>query len=125
MLKWIHQLFNPHCVHCREELIESKQCNSCDTLIRQLDIKTNECEVLLNKLINPSVKEVVETGPVQMTRPTRNLTWNVRRQMLEAEDRKKAELLRAVPKPSTNNTDIEELEKELGVDDALQEVRKE
>jgi hypothetical protein len=39
----------------------------------------------------------------------KNIPWNVRRQMLEREDRERAKLMKAAPKPES----VEDLEKEL------------
>jgi hypothetical protein len=51
------------------------------------------------------------------------MTWNMRRQMLEAEDRKTAELQRKKIEEETLRKSVEILEKELGVTDA-QAVRR-
>jgi hypothetical protein len=133
MFKWIHHLLNPHCEHCTTEKENAKQCASCDTLRSQLASKTHECEVLLDRLLNPKVPETSNTGPVEVTRPnpTRNTTWGVRRQMLEEQDRKAAQLMKQAPQAKPfevapqSNSSVEQLEKELGVDDAVQEVREE
>lgn len=141
MIGWIHRLLNPHCEHClRLQLIregkldildrldeakrEEKNCESCDTLRRQLEIRNHEYEQLLQQILNPPKPEVVQQKPVDVTRPT-NVPWRLRRQMLETEDRKAAELMNKAPKPQevpptvTGGSDVEQLEKELGVDDAL------
>jgi hypothetical protein len=106
MIKWLHHLFNPHCPHCFEERI----CQSCETLKTvnaQLRIDNDR---LLNKLLEPKsefpvVNERSESEPIK----PRFVPWGVRKQMLEAEDRERAKLLREAPKPEP----IEELEKEL------------
>ena len=46
----------------------------------------------------------------EITQP-KNIPWNVRRQMLESEDREKARLMREAPKPISTA----ELEQELDV----------
>jgi hypothetical protein len=73
-----------------------------------------ENDKLLNRILEPPKVEVppVQEEP-QVTRP-RMIPWNVRKQMLEREDREKAKLMREFE--STNQKEsIEDLEKEIGV----------
>ena len=123
MLNFIHRLLNPHCEHCaqerrekREELKDNKVCASCETLQRQLEIKNHECEQLLDKLLKEPEAPVTQSAPpISQVKP-RTVPWAVRRQMLEAEDRKKAELLRKAPKPNpVDSVDTADLERELDV----------
>lgn len=123
MINFFHKLFNPHCEHCAEERREAKYCSSCDTLRRQLELKTYECEELLNRLLNPPIPEVTEKTPVEVTRPARNVTWGIRQRLLEQEDRARAaSIKRAAVLPVSNDkiipdksSSIAELERELGV----------
>lgn len=109
-----------------EILEESKICKSCDTLRTQLEIANFERKQLLDALITP---KSITPEPIGATQPEqlkpKNIPWAIRRQMLEAEDRQKAKILRAhdlsspsggikVNIPETNT--IEELEKELGIE---------
>jgi len=105
MSNWIHRYFNPHCPHCKEELEYARVCLSCETLRTQLEISRLENKRLLDKIL---IEPTPVTSPVMMepTRPI-NVPWNVRRQMLEAEDRERAKLMKAAPIPT------EELEREL------------
>jgi len=107
MSNWIHRFFNPHCPHCKEEREDSKVCPSCETLKHQLEVVYYEKKQLLDRLLEKPEKEA---SPVlrEVSKPV-NVPWNVRRQMLEAEDREKAKLMSAAPIPT------EELEKELDV----------
>ena len=141
MIKFLHHLFTPHCPDCkadakelkeelkleraeqREDIEHSHVCESCQTLTRQLEISNAEKERLLDKLLeitNPSKVEYrQETPKVSMPRA---IPWNMRRQMLENEDRRQAQLRRNAPKPDTvapvvERADIKELEKELEVED--------
>lgn len=142
MIKFLHHLFTPHCPDCRAEFIENREelklqhadelheresikvCESCQTLTRQLEIANAEKERLLDRLLeitNPS-KQVItqETPKVSMPRA---IPWNMRRQMLENEDRRKAQLSRQAPKadaPIVERADIKDLEKDLGVDDGVE-----
>jgi hypothetical protein len=107
MATWVHRLFNPHCEHCKEEREDSRICSSCETLRLQLEISNSEKRQLLERILEKPVV-VNSTGPVEMTKPM-NVPWNVRRQMLEAEDRVKARLMREAPIPT------EDLEKEMDI----------
>jgi hypothetical protein len=123
---WIHQLLNPHCEHCQAEKLrleelarENKVCDSCQTLTRQLEIANNLNEKLMDRLTAPPVVQEhvpLQGKDMQTVRP-RAIPWNIRKQMLEAEDRKKADLLRQAPKPIESvPASTEQLERELGVD---------
>ncbi len=88
-------------------------CQTCEVLRTQLDESNRERRELLHKLLTKDQAEPVaekeeEYVPIQ----PQFVPWRVRQQMLEAEDRKKAELLKR------NSEDIEKLEKELGVSHA-------
>jgi len=107
---WLHNWLNPHCLECKDEREESRICSSCETLRHQLEIANHNNELLMNRLLEKPEKES-DKPPVEITRP-RTLSWNIRKQMLEQEDREKARLMREASTPSST----EELEKELGVE---------
>lgn len=114
MLLWIHKLIQPHCDECKHS------CDSCETLREQLSIVNAEKQKLLNHVLalngpfeinmKPSAQELPQ--PIQ----SRQVPWKVRREMLEAEDRNKAEILRKkqAELDATKQT-TEQLESELGV----------
>ncbi len=106
---WIHRLFNPHCPDCKEEREDSMVCESCETLKQQLEIANYEKKQLMDRILE---KPALESKPElrEVTVP-RAVPWPVRRQMLEAEDREKARLMREAPKPVST----EDLEKELDI----------
>ena len=89
---------------------ESLRCKSCETLRQQLEIANYEKKVLLEKVLHKDETPQVELKPHEVVKP-RMIPWNVRRQMLEAEDRERAKLMREVPAPSAE--DVKEFEKEL------------
>lgn len=136
MFHWLHHLLNPHCDQCQYEEEARKVCQSCETLKIQLAIANREKEQLLNSILESNKKpEAPASPPVnpEILKSTR-MTWNVRRQMLEAEDREAAKLLAEQKKhreesksPLTPgekhyvSESIEKLEKELGV--AQEEVK--
>lgn len=109
MSNWFHKFFNPHCPHCAEERHEEKVCSSCENLKTQVDRLLYENNRLLDRILEKPAPEPVREPP-QIT-PPRNIPWSVRRQMLEAEDREKARLMREAPKPVST----EDLEKEMEI----------
>lgn len=109
MTNFFHRLFNPHCPHCIEEYERDLVCPSCEILKQQLELMTLQNNKLLDRITEKPQPEAVREPP-QITMP-RNIPWGVRRQMLEAEDREKARLMREAPKPATT----EDLEKELEI----------
>ena len=113
MSNYFHKLFNPHCPHCKEELEYARVCLSCETLRAQLEISRIENKRLLDRILEKPQPEPVSV-PMEPTRPV-SVPWNVRRQMLEAEDREKARILRSAPIPT------EELEKDLDLATAQRE----
>ncbi len=85
-------------------------CPSCEVLKESLAIERQFNKVLFEKLLDPKIpeKEPVSIEEPQAITP-QFIPWRVRQQMLEAEDRKKAELTKAKEK------EINELEKQLGI----------
>lgn len=96
-----------------EVVVEEKVCQSCETLRQQLEFSNYEKTQLLNKLLKEPepIKEVVAP---QITRP-RSMPWNVRRQLLEQEDRVKAQRMKDAPKPDVVKESTEDLEKDLQI----------
>ena len=99
-----------------EVVVEEKVCASCETLRQQLEFSNYEKTQLLNKLLKEPEPEPKQPEAPQITRP-RSIPWNVRRQLLEQEDRVKAQRLRSVPKPDSEVTPVstEDLEKDLKI----------
>jgi hypothetical protein len=101
-----HKFFNPHCPRCADDKI----CQSCETLKIQVERLIHENTKLLDRILEKPVVEARST-PTEIPIPPRNIPWNVRRQMLEAEDRERAKLMNQAPKPSSTD----DLEKELKI----------
>ena len=130
---WLHHLFNPHCVECAHDELEKHICQSCEILKQQLAIANDEKRHLLNKLINPTELVEAEKEPPVLLKP-RHIPWKVKQQILEAEDRKAAELKREKQKEINNmnsikpinntNEDVAELEKELDIVSSAREVER-
>jgi hypothetical protein len=88
-------------------------CSTCEVLRDQLDKSETERRNLLMRLLDkdkpesspPSTEEIKAITP-------QFIPWRVKQQMLEAEDRKRAQLVKEKAK------EIEDLEKQLGIVDA-------
>jgi hypothetical protein len=90
--------------------LEPIPCPTCEILRTQLEESNRERRELLTRLLTPPepppiIHEKDEPKAIQ----PQFIPWKVRQQMLEAEDRKRAQLMRDKTK------EIEDLEKELGV----------
>lgn len=110
MIKWIHHLFSPHCVQCHEESEEARICKSCEILKISLEQANAEKSRLLELVIEKN-SPVIESRPAEEFKPittNRHIPWSVRKQMLEAEDRRSAQLMREKIPITT-----EDLEEEL------------
>jgi hypothetical protein len=91
--------------------LEDMPCHTCEVLRTQLDESNRERKELLNRILATSG---AEPSPPQVEKEMKpimqqQIPWRVRQQMLEAEDRKRASLMKQ------KNEEIEELEKELGI----------
>jgi hypothetical protein len=89
-MKWLHKLLNPHCPHCREELVESRICDTCEFLKLECARLQLENKFLLERLIptgniRSNENEVNKSEP-KIIQPLHQ-PWHVRRQLLEKEDR--------------------------------------
>ena len=85
-------------------------CETCEILRLQLDESNRERRELLHRLLDkdkPEPPSVSSEEPVPIT--PNFVPWRVRQQMLEQEDRVKANILKK------HAQSVEELEKELGV----------
>lgn len=93
--------------------LEELPCKSCEVLQRQLEIVNFEKKQLLETILegNKPKIETVTIAPSEPIKP-RNVSWAVKRQMLEQEDRKRAILERE------KQEEIEKLEKEVGISNA-------
>ena len=111
---------------------ENDYCEYCNSLKLQLALVQEEKRLLLNKILETPVEKVVT--PVQgenpkALMPPSGMNWNMRRQILERESREAAKLARRNAEASRSAGDsatmggkpltIHEIEKELGVEDAV------
>jgi len=99
-------------------------CSACETLKLQLAIANDERKRLIDKLLEePEVEETskVNISDLRPLMPNR-MNWNARRQILEAEDRAAAKLMRQNSETtktagSDKTLTVHEIEKELGVEE--------
>jgi hypothetical protein len=110
---WIHHLLEPHCAECQLAAQESKVCVSCETLKMQLAIANDEKRQLLSSILSKPAEAPSPQVDPEHLKP-KMMTWNVRRQMLEAEDRKKAAVIAEQKK---RDEAISKLEKETGIEE--------
>jgi len=111
MIHFFHRLFNYHCDECRHS------CESCETLREQLAIANADRNFLLRSLIEPRTTQSNEQ-PKTYPEPIvpKNVPWRIRREMLEAQDRAKAEIMKKKElEIAEANKSTEELEAELGI----------
>ena len=86
------------------------QCETCEILRMQLAESNAERKELLYRLLEPKQVEPPSTSQEEHVPITPNFTpWRVKQQMLEAEDRAKAKLMR------DRSKEIADLEKEVGI----------
>lgn len=87
MFNWIREL---------REALEKKPCASCEVLKQTLERANYEREMLLNNLLKPAaIVEHPLAAPIPITKPLSRFTpFSVKRQILEAEDREKARIMR-------------------------------
>jgi hypothetical protein len=113
MLLLFHKLFNPHCPHCKEEREEAGRNLTVEVLQLEIARLREENKRLLDRILEkPEEPKPVQEVDLQPIR-SKTLPWNVKRQMLEAEDRRQAQILRA------QKDEVNRLEKEMGVNDAV------
>lgn len=94
--------------------LDEPHCESCDVLQKQLEIANYEKKQLLEHILDftkPAVIEPPATRNIEPITP-KTVPFSVKRQMLEQEDRVKAEILK---QKEQELKDIESLEKEVGL----------
>jgi len=111
MFNWLREWYE-----LRAYLAEKqKVCNSCEVLKTELNNAHRENEILLNRLLNkPEPEPVPVVAPPMNTIPIarRHLSYNIKSQMMQAEETARRRALSVAAKP---DDDVAELEKELDV----------
>ena len=109
---WLHRLFNPHCPEC-----EAKDLNP---VIEELKIELTSLRYERDRLLKYILDEPKSNVTHLPTAPEEDepiqpklIPWAVRKNMLEAEDRKKAQLMRQ--NKDEQEAAILELERKTGI----------
>jgi hypothetical protein len=101
------------------------ECKSCETLKEQLLFEREEKKRLTDTLLQILNPKVQEAAPVEVNQIAQSSAlFSRRRAVLEARDREEAKIKKMSPnigKPD-NLKDINELEKELGIEDSTKEA---
>jgi hypothetical protein len=93
LIKFFHHFFNPHCDHCAHE----RACQTCEVLKEELANERANYKKLLDTLVEMNKPKVIEKEPeVQLPQEIapKAISWRIRKEMLEAEDRARAAVLR-------------------------------
>lgn len=105
-------------MHCHDEKQESKVCSSCETLHQMLDQVNREKASLLESLLESTRPREIETikipeNNIEPLRPP-HVSWRIKQQMLESEDRERAKLLsKKMQEIKESKIDVSDLEAEL------------
>lgn len=94
-----------------------EECKVCHELRSQLDFANSQNKYLLDKHFEPQVvyKQAESTeAPAPVGKAP--IPWNIRKTLLEAEDRKTAQLMRDRAKELKNAKSVDELEKSLDIE---------
>lgn len=128
VVKFFHEFMHPHCEHCEQD---NPWVKTTELLRSLLESEKYEKKQLLDSILQElhPTKEVTSATPTEAPKEIRKMAipWKVRQQQLEADDRKKAAIMREKEEelkkhpsnePAAKELSVEELEKELGVVDA-------
>lgn len=98
IVKFFHELRNPHCEHCIAEYEDSKYNGEIATLKMENARLIRDNERLLNIILEKPVEKVIEPADPRELKPIitpgSSRLWSVQRRMLEEKDRKDAQLLK-------------------------------
>lgn len=116
MFNWLEELLEIK-YRFKERKREGVVCNSCEILKSQLNLANIEKHELLSRILNPAVKEEPKINTEDLKPISRHtIPWKARQQMLENEDRIKANLIKNAPKADKKlESDLDELERELDI----------
>ncbi len=121
IVRFFHEIRNPHCEHCTEELMSDPVIEELKTELAAIRYERDRLlKYILEEPKSTSTNGVLpsddgntkedELKPIQ----PKVVPWHVRRQMLEEEDRQKARQLEEFKKEQADA--INKLEKELKLD---------
>lgn len=114
LIKWMHHILNSHCAECKVEREEREHCKNCDTLKELLEVEKFEKRELLKQLLKePEITPEVRYEATKKELMPKTIPWRVKRELLEQEDRVRAQVLKR--SQGEQKQSIENLESELGV----------
>lgn len=138
MWEWLHHLFNPHCVQCREEeFVRAERIRLENVEYEDREDKRNACRTcqvyemvnaqlladnqrLLDIILHgKEVEQLEQNSNVAQTVPQTiqpPVNWRERRRILEQESRETARVLHEQQESLLKARDVVELEKSLQVD---------
>lgn len=103
MFNWLREFYEMRRDARREDMI----CETCEVLKHELEVVRIENQQLLDRILHvPELPKAIDTSEIKPIMP-RSIPWNVRKQILESEDRERARLLK--------QQSIQGLEQELGI----------
>ncbi len=122
VFNWLKELleiryeFRERRLRLEEETSERKHvCPTCEIFKVEIERANREKELLLNKILQPPDKVEIVQRPITVN-PPRQVPFAIKRQILEAEDRVKAEKLRKFEEENKNlDNKIEQMEKTMGI----------
>lgn len=126
-MKWLHRMLNPHCPDCKAEVEDAKINDTVEALREQLAFERANNKQLLDSFLRQfEPKEVIREEPKENPKPIQTgMSWRVRREMLQDEDRQKARALREQKEQErVARIPTEKLEEELLGDTNASEVSK-
>ena|SRR5215831_5561475 len=106
LINWWHHITDPHCFEC-------KKCDNCEVLKRILAEERINNKKLVDAILsfNALPKEVREETKEEPQPIKGKVTWRMRREMLENEDKAKAESIKNAAQPDS----IEQTSNEIKV----------
>lgn len=115
-LRELFIMFQAWVEYRRAKKEELRKCDSCEVLKQTVAEKERLIQQLLDRVLTKP-EPIVEKGPPQITKPTKFLPWHVRRQMLQAEDKRKAIVLRQNQKEDEVARKLAGVKKDTPTDD--------
>ena len=123
IIKFFHELRNPHCNHCdlikqqeTDERLDKEHCKSCETLNRlneSLLQQIRDLQKLLIERLSPQPEKEIDVTQLQPIQNSKYIPFNVTRQKLEREDRERARIHNEQLKHNAPKIDVEQAVKEL------------
>lgn len=98
----------------RREYKQEKPCESCETLKLELAHLHQDNQKLLDRILAQPAQPIERVGDTTTPiLPRSGLPWAARKQLLEANDRHIAKLMKEAPKPVSVDTTLKELENDV------------